>query len=411
MISYAQALSRIKTATSDFSLAQELCYLDGLLGRVLAETITSPANLPGFDNSAMDGFALKANPNKTEIRLPVLANIGAGDVPKIELVDGAIQIMTGAPVPRGCETVVPVENVTIQPGADSLPASILLQGPIEADQNIRRAGQDVRQGDPVFAAGQLLAAEHIMMLAALGISQANVLARPKISLISTGAELVDDPGIALRPGQIRNSNQPFLAAALQGWPVQATKIAGHPDTEPAFLALLKGAMGAGAQMVISTGAVSMGDRDFVPGALRSMGAEIIFHKCKIRPGKPVLFAILPNGSLFFGLPGNPVSAAVGFDFFVKPILRQMLRQPEPAKQMASLCEKFTKRAGFCLFAKAKVSMQDNQAQIEVLGGQQSFRIAPLLQANCWAELPEEKSEVQAGELVRFHRLSGGLLCE
>lgn len=408
MISYQESMALIKTATSNFYLGTELCDRYHLLGRVLAKEISSSADLPGFDNSAMDGFAMKANPSEELVRLPVLGNIAAGEVPQAEIGSGAIQIMTGAPVPIDCETVIPIENVQIEATQNGLPLTIQVQGPILADQNIRKAGQDVRQGELVFSAGQKISAEHIMMLAALGVSQAQVLARPKISLISTGAELVDDANTPLQPGQIRNSNQPFLAASLQSWPVKTTQVTGHPDTQEQFLELLQQEINDGAQIIISTGAVSMGGRDFVPAALQEIGANIVFHKCKIRPGKPVLFAVLPGGGLFFGLPGNPVSAAVGFSFFVEPILRQVLNQKEPEVQMARLSKDFNKRAGFCLFAKAKVFMKDSECQIEVLSGQQSFRIAPLLQANCWAELPEDRGEMQAGELVKFHKFAGEL---
>ncbi|MCF6293398.1 MAG: molybdopterin molybdotransferase MoeA [Robiginitomaculum sp.] len=408
MISYQESLQRIKAATSDFHLETQPCGLDDLLGRVLAETITSPANLPGFDNSAMDGFAVRANPKEELIDLEVHGNIAAGETPEAEVGSGAVQIMTGAPVPNGCETVIPIENVQVTADANGLPASIKVQGPILADQNIRRAGQDVRQGELVFSAGQKISAEHIMMLAALGISQAQVLTRPKISLISTGAELVDDPNAPLLAGQIRNSNQPFLATSLQSWPVETTQVTGHPDTKEQFLELLQHEISNGAQIVISTGAVSMGDRDFVPESLQEIGANIVFHKCKIRPGKPVLFAVLPDGGLFFGLPGNPVSAAVGFSFFVEPILRQILNQKEPETKMARLSKDFNKRAGFYLFAKARVFMKDSECQIEVLSGQQSFRIAPLAEANCWAELPEYLAEIKAGELVKFHKFAGVL---
>jgi molybdopterin molybdotransferase len=406
MISYQESLINIKAAISDFHLEAEPCELDDLLGRVLAKPITSPANLPEFDNSAMDGFAMEANPNEELLQLSVLGNIAAGEGAQTEIGNGAIQIMTGAPVPIDCETVIPIENVQIEADQNGLPLTIQVQGPILADQNIRRAGQDVRQGELVFSAGQKISAEHIMMLAALGVSQAQVLSHPKISLISTGAELVDDPKTPLLAGQIRNSNQPFLAATLQSWPVETTQVTGHPDTQEQFLELLQQEISNGAQMVISTGAVSMGDRDFVPEALREIGANIIFHKCKIRPGKPVLFAVLPGGSLFFGLPGNPVSAAVGFSFFVEPVLRQILNQKKPETQMARLSKNFNKRAGFCLFAKARVFMQNSECQIEVLSGQQSFRIAPLTEANCWAELPEDRAEMQAGELVKFHKFAG-----
>ncbi len=405
MISYDEAQKRIEQAVAA-PMAAETCTLPDLLGRILAAPIFASAALPSFDNSAMDGFAMGAVETAGPVRLPVFASIAAGDRPTDHREAGAVEIMTGAPVPPWCETVVPVENVEVERDQNGAPVAINLNGPIQSNFHIRRAGEDVQVGDEILAAGRVLSAEDIMMLAALGVQSAQVRIRPVIALISTGAELIDDAAQDLQPGQIRNSNQPFLAASLQNWPVTSHLMPGHPDDGDAFLAIVEQALQSGAKLILSTGAVSMGARDFVPDALRKIGAEIVFHKCKIRPGKPVLFAILPNGALFFGLPGNPVSAAVGLSFFVLPALRHLLGLGPAPKTMARLGNAYSKRAGFRMFAKAHLQNVDGQNEAQILSGQQSFRIAPLLRANGWAELPEDGAEFEPGEMIRFHPFAG-----
>jgi molybdopterin molybdotransferase len=410
MIEYKQARKRIKKAARAVKLATEDCALDLAQGRVLAAPVLANVDLPAFDNSAMDGYALRAQTETGELRLPVVKSIAAGDLPSETEMDGAVEIMTGAPVPHWCETVVPVENVEIERGEDGEPTAISLHGPIVIDQHIRRAGEDVTNGEELLAPGRVLSPEVIMMLAALGQSNVSVKACPKVSLISTGAELVDQPNIPLQPGQIRNSNQPFLAAKLMGWPVEVDAMTGHPDTKDEFLKMLRAAVSGGSQIIISTGAVSMGNRDFVPDALAEMGAQTIFHKSRIRPGKPILFAVLPNGALFFGLPGNPISAAVGFTFFVLPALRKILGLKEPAPQSARLVNNFSKRAGLRMFAKACCWNQKGKMLVEILPGQQSFRMNPLLAANCWAEIPEDAASVEPGAKLRIHPFMEGDQC-
>ncbi|PHR63019.1 MAG: molybdopterin molybdenumtransferase MoeA [Robiginitomaculum sp.] len=410
MITYPQARELLlNAATLVTKPVLETCKLVDLPGRISAAPITASANLPAFDNSAMDGFTLKAIAAAGPVQLPVLQQILAGQSVGDQPSHGAVQIMTGAPVPKWCETVVPIENVEAKQNADGQVVSIELTGPVPTDRHIRRAGEDVQIGEELIAAGRIFTPEDIMMLAALGLDEVQVLARPKITLISTGAELVDDPAKSLQPGQIRNSNQPYLAALLNNWPVEINPLSGHPDDAKSFLALMDQARDGQAQIIISTGAVSMGVRDFVPAALSALGATTIFHKCRIRPGKPVLFAKLPDGTLFFGLPGNPVSAAVGLHFFVMPVLRKILMQSERPIRHAQLSKDFSKRAGLTMFAKARVTSRDAKMQIEVLSGQESFRIKPLLQANCWAELPQDASDLAAGSLVRFHPFTEGLV--
>ena len=394
MISYAQALALV-LAEAEPVVTQNIAPAEAL-GRVLAQDVSAPRSLPPFDNSAMDGFALRAaDTRNAPVDLPVSASMAAGDAPLQGVPGGVVEIMTGAPVPGWCDTVVPVENVQVERGPEGAPVRVHFTGAVPKDRHIRRAGEDVQKGQVLLHAGTSVSAQAMAVLTALGLEHITVAARPAIALIGTGAEVVRDPATALKPGQIYDSNTPYLRAALAQAGYEAQVLAGSHDDAEAFLQTLKAA--GKARIIISTGAVSMGRRDFVPQALARFGAHTIFHKCAIRPGKPVLFARLPGGAYFFGLPGNPVSAAVGLAFFVQPLLNRLVGRPAPALVYWPLKAPFRKKAPFTFFAKARLE----GGQIEILPGQQSFRIAPLLTANGWAVLPAGKAEFAAGDRVGF----------
>ena len=407
MISYASAIQQILHACNP--LPPENVALEQSVGRVLAQDVHAEADLPPFDNSAMDGFALFGD-GATLARgreFTVAGSHAAGDGIAAYSVD-ACEIMTGASLPDGLDSVVPVEQVSVlQRDDQGRPLQIRLNADVAATANVRRRAQDVAVGDRVALAGtQVTPASH-MLLAALGVATLAVRPRVPVALFPTGRELVDDPAQALLPGQIRNSNGPFLADRLSesGACVVHRETVG--DDAQAFIAALERGLEAGAKVVLSTGAVSMGRHDFVPDALRSLGATIVFHKVAIRPGKPLLFALLPGGQLYFGLPGNPVSSAVGMRFFVEPALRAMLGLPREQPLLLPLAAEARKKAGLQFLLKAQVRM-DEQARlkVEVLAGQESFRITPLLAANAWASLDEAAETLPAGALVRVFGLDG-----
>lgn len=368
------------------------------VGRTIADDLPSPVDLPPFDNTAMDGFALPAG-NATiaaGAEFDVVGSVAAGD-------DGAAmrdpcEIMTGAPMPAGLDAVLPVEQAQVlQCDADGRPTRIALLSAVEPGAHVRRRGSDVAAGQRVLPGGAVLDASARMLLSAMGIAEVCVRERPAAALLCTGAELVDDPARALRPGQIRNSNGPYLAQRLQDIGAKLVHRETIADDIDTFLAGLQRACRAGAKLVMSTGAVSMGRHDFVPDALRSIGAEILFHKIAMRPGKPLLFARLPDGGVYFGLPGNPVSSAVGLRFFVAPWLRACQgRSPEAAMPLR-LAETVRKKPGFTMLQKARVSLDaDGRLAVRLLRGQESFRIQPLLAANAWAVLPADAEELPAG---------------
>ena len=402
MIGVEQALALVREHSS--VQAQEQVALDQAMGRVLAETVLSPTNLPPFDNSAMDGFALRWHDALAAgSELAVVHEQAAGDGRHQQDLE-ACSIMTGARVPDGLDCVVPVEEITVlQVDASGAPIRIALQNKPRLGQNLRRAGEDIACGEQAIACGSWLGAEELMLLRGIGCARVSVPQRPRLALLCTGRELVDSTQTALAPGQIYNTNGPFLHAELGAAGAEIVFAKTVPDDIAIFLEELQGALDAGAQILISTGAVSMGRYDFIPEALNRIGASILFHKVQMRPGKPLLFARLAGGQLFFGLPGNPVSSAVGARFFVTAALRVMLGMGiEPAWRFP-LAHPVHKKAEFRLWQKAKLLLDTHgRVHVQLLAGQESFKTRPLLEAKVWAVLPENQSEIAAGQLIAVY---------
>ncbi|QBR44820.1 MULTISPECIES: molybdopterin molybdotransferase MoeA [Stenotrophomonas] len=400
MIAYSEALQHLMEAAAP--LPAERLALHEAAGRILATDIISGQSLPPFDNSAMDGFALRANgtPFESDTEFVVQGWQAAGDA-GAEGGDGAWEIMTGARMPFGLDTVVPIENVEILASEQGRPTRIALKSGVKPGQNVRLRGQDVEEGERVLQAGQALDINARTLLHAIGVAEVAVVARPKVAVIATGKELVTEAAQALDSGQIRDSNRPYLIGRLQAAGAEVVWQGTVGDDVAAFDAVLDDALAAGAKVLISTGAVSAGRYDFIPDALRARGARIVFHKVAIRPGKPLLFAVLPDGALYFGLPGNPVSAAVGQRFFVEPVLRRLLGlAAEPLLQLPLQAD-VRKPPGLRFHARARVDV-DAQGRLSarVLSGQESFRLKSMLQANAWVVLEGEGDLVAAGTPVR-----------
>jgi molybdopterin molybdotransferase len=365
------------------------------------------ACLPPFDNAAMDGFALRVGGDgaRAGAEFAVDGRLAAGDGAPA-LVGSAIEIMTGACVPASLDAVVPVEQaIVLARHADGTVRHIRLLVDVAAHQHIRRRGEDVASGHRVLRAGIVVQPQHLMLLESLGASLLAVARRPRVAVICTGSELIDDPSRALQSGQIRNGNGPFLAARIAAAGAQCVYRETVGDDADSFVAALEAARQARADVVLGTGAVSMGAHDFVQEALRRAGADIAFHKVRMRPGKPLLFARLADGMAFFGLPGNPVAAAVGMRFFVEPMLRAMLGMPVQRALQATLAEPFEKRAPMTFFLKARLCADTSGGlRAEVLPGQESFRVLSLAVANAWAVVAEQTRRLESGALVEVHGL-------
>jgi len=393
LLDYHEALRRVLDAAAE--PASEHVGLAQCIGRLLAETVAAAEALPPFDNAAMDGYALRLRGEGAT----------AGDVFRVDGAqfagDGAqasqgeaMEITTGARLPEGLDAVVPVEHTQAEG------QTVRLTADVRRGQHIRRRGEDIALGSTVLDAGRPLDVECLSVLAALGIARVAVAERPRVAVIATGRELVDDPAVPLAPGQIRNSNRPTLQARAREAGAEVVHGETVGDEVDAFLAALERALAAGARVVLSTGAVSMGRHDFVPEALRRLGAEILFHKVAIRPGKPILFARLPGGECYFGLPGNPVSASVGFRFFVEPLLRRSLGLTEEHALQLPLLQPLQRKSGLRHHLKARVCLgPDGRLGVAILPGQESFRIAPLLDATAWAVLPAESAALDAGQPI------------
>jgi molybdopterin molybdotransferase len=399
MIRHAEALALLRAAARERLLGAEGVSLKNALGRTSAEPLKSREPIPAFDNSAMDGYALAAaKAARAPARLPVLGTIMAGDAPRCQAESGAWRIMTGAPLPAGCDAVIPIERTRTLDGG----AAVELLDPVETGDYVRGRGRDFAADAEVCPAGTRLGARHLLALAAVGVANVPARRRPRVALIATGRELAGPEETDLAPGRIRDASSIYLSAAV---PALGADFEFHgvvPDAPERFRSLFEKALSRNVDVILTTGAVSMGDADFIPSSLKALGAEIIFHKAAIRPGKPVLFAKMKNGPLVFGLPGNPVSTVVGLRFFVEPCLRSLLGRPDEAPFRSKLSADVEKPEGLRCFFKARRSADGS---VEVLPGQASFQIHSLLSADCWAVLPEEGDALKAGAGVDVYPLS------
>jgi molybdopterin molybdotransferase len=350
----------------------------------------------------MDGFALRANGSAIAAgsEFAIDGEQAAGDAARAARGE-ACEIMTGARMPEGFDSVVPVEDVDVLERDESQrPCRIRLKADVAPGQHLRRAGEDMPAGTLALQAGIVLDPFACMLLDALGVVEVAVRRRPRVAVFATGRELVADPRRTLASGEIRDSNGPYLEARLVEAGAEVVHRATLPDDAPTFVAAVREALVLGVDAVISTGAVSMGRYDFVPEALVVLGAETVFHKLRMRPGKPQLFAMLPQGVLFFGLPGNPISTAVGQRLLVEAALRRMLGMPDETRWRLPLAAELRKKAGNASIQKAALRIHaDGGVRVQPLRGQESFRIAPLREANVWALLPEEGERFAAQTLV------------
>lgn len=394
MIRYNDSLAIIRQHTTPIETAS--VPLAAALGKIAARNYTSAISLPSFRNSAMDGFAVRhadiaAASAENPVTLPILQTIVAGNAIKAASNKGTAQIMTGAPVPDGYDAVVVVEEVTISGD------HVRFTKPAKAGQNIRLPGEDVAQGQHVMRRGDIITPERLMLLAAVGLNEVEAFQLPPLHVFATGTELVDGSA-PLREGKIYNSNAPYLMACAQAEGL-AAQYGGILVDDAAVFERTIAAL-APPSIVITTGAVSKGTWDFIPESLNRLGAVTHFHRVNIRPGKPVLFATLPNGSWFFGLPGNPISAAIGFRFFVKPLLRALQGLAPEQPMMAKLARGFTKKGDFRQFLKATAHVDvKGELMVDISSGQESFKIAPLAECNAWAVLTENRNDYPAGTAI------------
>jgi molybdopterin molybdotransferase len=419
LIPYSSAQDILVELGLGRDLGTELLPLSSCAGRVLASDLVAPENLPAFDSSAMDGFFVRADDTRGAgeagpARLPVLGRVLAGEVSRAGPASGpsAIEVMTGAPLPSGgWDAIVKIEDVRVERDVEGRAIAIEVTRPVERGAFIRPAGTDVRKGTPLLRNGSTLASESILALAALGISRVEVRRKPRVAVVSTGAEVVPHDSRSVAFGQVRNSTAPFLMSSLSSYGVDAEFVGTVRDEAGVFEAIVRRLVDRGVDLILTTGAVSMGARDFVRESVERLGGEVLFHRVAIRPGKPVLCARFggSKGPVLLGLPGNPVSTAVGLRFFAAPFLESLMRAPREQSLRLPLAHSFTKPDGLRCFFKARIANGPNGPEVELHPAQASYQVAPLLEANSWAILDEEGEEVPAGRMLEVRStLPGGL---
>jgi molybdopterin molybdotransferase len=388
--------------------------VDQASGRVLAEVIHAPHNLPPFSSSSMDGFAVRAadvgDVEDGPVTLPVSGDVPAAQEQPPPLEPGtAVRIMTGAPVPEGSDLIVPVESTT-RPDAmagQDVPAKVTILQAGQTGDFIRPAGLDLERGQTVMGVGQYLGASEVGLLAALGISQLEVYQRPPVAVLSTGDELLPVEA-ELKPGAIRDANSYSLAASVERVGGKARRIGIVLDTEEAFRKALDDAVEGGASLLISSGGVSMGAFDVVRAVIEQDG-QVTFWRVNLRPGKPILFGQY-KGVPFFGLPGNPVSALVTFEIFCAPVIARL--QGEPVHRRAQLVVKAAHEIeadGRESYFRAVVCWDGGQSWASLTGNQDSSLITSMVQANALLIVPAGMSNIQRGQTLTAWLLDGKIL--
>jgi molybdopterin molybdotransferase len=376
-------------------------------GLILAEDILSPEAVPSFDNSAMDGYAVRASATHqaspdSPAEFQLLGTVAAGDQPGAFEGDGVVEIMTGAPVPAGVfDAVIRVEDTAKIPETHR----VLIKRPVEVGDNIRRRGSDFEWNQKLATAGRVVTPEIMMSAASLGLDTLPVQEPVRIALLITGRELSRFSDKDLAPGMIRDASGPYLQAALNRPDFDLVAHKMLIDDAVIFQAEALKILELQPDIIISTGAVSMGKYDFIKDSLMELGAELHFHKVAMRPGKPLLFAEWRSGPVWFGLPGNPVSTVVGWRFFVDPYVRALRGQEAEKGLPARLMKPYKKPAGLTCFLKAKSEIVEGILRVEILEGQGSYMLSPLLQANCWVALEGEAEYLEEDALVSVYPLS------
>jgi molybdopterin molybdotransferase len=365
----------------------ETVALSEAFGRVLAEPrIVAAADVPAFANSAMDGFALRASDTPGRLRVVGEVAAGASPLPTVEA-GAAVRIMTGAPMPPGADAVVPIEDASESDGAVDVPSQAL------SGAHIRTAGHDTRAGDELCLPGALTASA-IAVLASVGIGLVEVRRRPVVAILSTGDEL-RSAGEPLAPGQIHDANGPALAAAVSeagGVPLVMPR---QPDDPAAIEAALRDTAGR-ADLVVTSGGVSVGRHDHVRAVLTERGT-LDFWRIAVQPGKPLAVGDL-DGTMVVGLPGNPVSALVTFELFVRPLLRQMLGLSGDGRihLRATAETRIPKDTARRAFVRATIWKEGGTIWARAAGGQLSSQLRPMADANALLVVPERQDAAEAG---------------
>ena len=411
MIKVDEALKVILNVVKQLE-SEKIPLIKGL-GRVLSEDIHAGSDIPGFDNSAMDGYAIRfsdtINASKPKPKtLEVICDIKAGDEPKASLKENqAARIMTGAIIPKGSDSVIMVEDTEKCPTSEVAKGDfrsrtgqkgyVKIFKEVKSGENIRKKGEDIKKGELVIPGGKELSSAHIGILASLGMSRINVCRKPKVAILATGDEVIEIDE-ELTPGKLRNSNTYTLYSQVLKCGA-IPKNLGIAKDKPQELEK-KIREGLDCDIILTSGGVSVGDYDLVKYILAKMGTNIKFWQVAMRPGKPLVFGTIKN-KLIFGLPGNPVSSMISFEVFVRPAILHMMGQiHEERKEIDAVLEEgITKKKGLRYFLRAYTHWKDGVYLTRTTGPQGSAILKSMALANSLIILPEEEEKIEKGVRV------------
>jgi len=403
-ISGAEASERILSSLECMTV--ERVPLASALGTVLAESITASVSIPPWRSSSMDGYAVRAcDINKVPCTLRIVGEVAAGGIHPADVAAGeAVRIMTGAPVPPGADTVVRVEDTSCNSH------SVEIRDARDAGRNVRPLGEDFRKGDLLLSAGDCVDPAAIGVLASAGVATVAAYRAPTVSIVSSGDELVrvDNFSGVVAGQRIVSSNSyslPAMVRSAGGLPRDGGITRDDPQ---ALRDAINGAMAC--DLLITSGGVSVGERDFTRAVMRDMGADIKFWRVRIKPGGPLVFGTLDDRP-WIGLPGNPVSALVTFELFVRPAILKMRGQTHifPVPQPVTLDEPVTVSGDLTHYLRVVVQPQDGTLHARLAGSQSSGVLTSMMRANALLIVPEGRREYQPGEQLRAIPLRGSML--
>jgi molybdopterin molybdotransferase len=401
MISYKRSRKILKSSL--IKIEHEFVENTLCINRVSAENIFCKSNNPAGNNAAFDGYAINSNDtnylNKKKGKLfKIIGSVAAGDKPNIKKIKKfqTIEIMTGALLPKDFNTIIPIEQVIFDIGKKS----IFVNKKIKKNQHVRFKGSDYKKNDLIIQKGTIIEASHVLALKTLGIKKIKVKKIPNILFFSTGNEISNLSKIP--DWKVRNSNSSYIQSINRNFLFNFHNGGILKDNdELTFKRKIKKFFNSKIDIIITSGAVSAGKFDYVPKIVKKFKLSNYFKGVAIRPGKPILFAkIRGKQKVIFGLPGNPISSAACFRFFVYPYLRNLLGVKEEKPIKATLKNEFLKKMNYTRFVKSKFNTTKNsKIEVTILDGQESFRVKSFTKSNIWTLLPSGKSKFKKGDIV------------
>ena len=402
MINYLQAKKILKKAK--IKIRDEEIFINDSLNRVVSKDILSTSDYPLSDNAAFDGFAINSNDtkviNKKNIKhFRIIGSIAAGNKPfnkKVKKFETA-EIMTGGVIPKMFNTIVPIEQINFYPNKKN-PKSIVIDQKIRKFNHVRFKGSDYKKNQLVIKKGTIIRSNHILALKTLGVKKIKVKKKLNILFFSTGNEISNSDTIP--SWKVRNSNNYYIKSLNNNF-LFNFKDGGilRDHHQQLFKSKISKMIKSSIDIIITSGAVSAGKFDYIPSVVNQFKTSHYFKSVMIRPGKPVLFAKIKQKAIF-GLPGNPISSAACFRFFVYPFIENILNINNEKPIKASLKNNFEKNKNFTRFIKSKlITTQNGKLEVELLPGQESFRINSFVKSNIWAVLPQGQTKFKKGQII------------